>query len=117
MHEHTSSVSKHGMLVDEVALMSRAVSGTVPEEPVVNRNNGQLFEKRLVEKAVKVISLAPPIYPMTWQAQPIHESTIGTDTPSTSCLTTRSRSSSYCCRKLERTRSPRNLWRLMTWSQ
>lgn len=34
--------------------MSDAVSGTVPEEPVVNRNNGQLFEKRLVEKHVKV---------------------------------------------------------------
>ncbi|CAL5224503.1 g7199 [Coccomyxa viridis] len=30
-----------------------SISGTVPEEPVVNRNNGQLFEKRLVEKAVK----------------------------------------------------------------
>ncbi len=34
--------------------MSDAVSGTVPEEPVVNRNNGQLFERRLVEKHVKV---------------------------------------------------------------
>ena len=38
-----------------------AVSGSVPEEPVVNRNNGQLFEKRLVEKHLKVnfLSSAP----------------------------------------------------------
>lgn len=34
--------------------VSDAVSGNVPEEPVVNRNNGQLFEKRLVTKHVKV---------------------------------------------------------------
>lgn len=31
-----------------------AVSGTVPEEPVINRNSGLLFEKRLVEKHVQV---------------------------------------------------------------
>ena len=31
-----------------------AVSGTVPEEPVINRSSGLLFEKRLVEKHVQV---------------------------------------------------------------
>ena len=31
-----------------------AVSGTVPEEPVINKNSGLLFEKRLVEKHVQV---------------------------------------------------------------
>lgn len=35
-----------------------AVSGTIPEEPVINRNNGQLYERRLVEKFVKVSKLA-----------------------------------------------------------
>eukprot|EP00884_Botryococcus_braunii_P021924 jgi/Botrbrau1/8415/Bobra.0237s0035.1 len=30
-----------------------SISGTIPEEPVINRNNGQLYEKRLVEKFVK----------------------------------------------------------------
>ena len=40
-----------------------AVSGSVPEEPVVNRNNGQLFEKRLVEKHVKVhLLFSAPLY-------------------------------------------------------
>ena len=45
-----------------------AVSGSVPEEPVVNRNNGQLFEKRLVEKHVKVHSLfsAPLSHIQPW---------------------------------------------------
>jgi hypothetical protein len=33
---------------------AHAVSGTVPEEPVINRSNGQLFEKRLIEKHVQV---------------------------------------------------------------
>jgi hypothetical protein len=33
-----------------------AVSGTVPEEPVVNRSNGQLYEKRLIEKHVQVLT-------------------------------------------------------------
>ncbi|EIE19108.1 spliceosome component, nuclear pre-mRNA splicing factor [Coccomyxa subellipsoidea C-169] len=30
-----------------------SISGTVPEEPVINRSNGQLFEKRLIEKHVQ----------------------------------------------------------------
>ena len=30
------------------------MSGTVPEEPVVDRNTGHLFEKRLVHKYVQV---------------------------------------------------------------
>jgi len=31
-----------------------AVSGTVPEEPVINKQSGLLFEKRLIEKHVQV---------------------------------------------------------------
>ena len=31
-----------------------AVSGSVPEEPVVDRNTGHLFEKRLVQKYIQV---------------------------------------------------------------
>lgn len=31
-----------------------AVSGTVPEEPVVSTKTGHVFEKRLIEKHIKV---------------------------------------------------------------
>ena len=31
-----------------------AVSGTVPEEPVISTRSGHLYEKRLVEKHIKV---------------------------------------------------------------
>ncbi len=35
--------------------MLLAVSGTVPEEPVVCKTSGHLFEKRLIEKHIKVL--------------------------------------------------------------
>ena len=34
--------------------MLLAVSGTVPEEPVVSKISGHLFDKRLIEKHIKV---------------------------------------------------------------
>lgn len=37
--------------------MLLAVSGTAPEEPVVSRTSGHLFEKRLIEKHIKVLLL------------------------------------------------------------
>ena len=36
-------------------LICPAVSGGVPEEPVVDKNTGHLYEKRLVHKYVQVI--------------------------------------------------------------
>lgn len=35
------------------------VSGDVPKEPVVSKNNGLLFEKRLIEKVIKETGKCP----------------------------------------------------------
>lgn len=50
---HTRSVL--WWCVHALTLFCCPVSGHVLEEPVINKNTGQIFEKRLIEKSIQVL--------------------------------------------------------------